>query len=136
MMRAKHYLGVTAILFLLFFAVSPIYAVTISVTTATDGIGVSGCSLREAIQSANNDDAGTTGCTAGSGDDTLELTVNNGYALTDGSDLDITSNITIQEATGVTAWIEAAPTAGIATWRVFNLSGSASLTLNDLLVRH
>jgi CSLREA domain-containing protein len=65
----------SAFLIGLFFATSSIaQAATITVnslanTAANDGV----CTLREAITSANNNSAGTTNCTAGSGADTIQF---------------------------------------------------------------
>ena len=51
-------------------------AATITVTTAGDAGTASTCTLRQALESANNDSAGTSNCTAGSGDDTVAFASN------------------------------------------------------------
>lgn len=115
----------------------PAYAADITVDTLEDGIGVAGCSLREAIQSANTDNAGATGCAAGSGADRIVLSVSGEYTLTTGSHLSILSAITLEEATGVTATIQAHVSPNMATWRVFNVgTANGNLTLKGLTVRH
>ncbi|MCS6909343.1 MAG: CSLREA domain-containing protein, partial [Anaerolineales bacterium] len=84
-------------------AVRPAYAASITVNTTDDELNNDGdCSLREAIQAANTNTA-VSGCTAGSGDDTITVPAGT-YTLTipgnnedngQTGDLDITSNITI-----------------------------------------
>jgi hypothetical protein len=44
---------------------------TLTVTTGGDTGGASDCTLRQAIESANNDNAGSSSCDAGSGNDTI-----------------------------------------------------------------
>lgn len=72
-------------------------AATISVTTGGDAGSASTCTLRQAIESANNDGAGTSSCVAGSGADTIVFASN----LTDatitlgGSQLSVTQDLTI-----------------------------------------
>ena len=94
------------------FLLSPSFAeaATINVNTTADewnetGSG-SGCSLREAIESANKDVA-WGGCTAGSGFDTIQIPAGTYQLTRDGrdedsnvtGDLDITSNMKLQGAT-------------------------------------
>src|SRR5215210_4209546 len=53
-------------------------ASTIEVTTEADAVGESGCSLREAIDAANDNDTGPGGdCTAGTGADVIQLPAGN-----------------------------------------------------------
>jgi len=77
---------------------------SILVTTLEDGFADDGqCTLREAIQSANTDTA-VGGCTAGSGTDTVALSLTGVYTLSvtgsnednnQSGDLDISSDLTI-----------------------------------------
>jgi CSLREA domain-containing protein len=81
-------------------------AATIDVTTAADTVADGGgCSLREAVTSANGDDGGASGCTSGSGDDTIALAAATyGLSGDDGEDnnasgdLDVTSDIVLDGA--------------------------------------
>ena len=57
-------------------------AATITVTTSGDAGTASTCTLRQALDSANNDSAGTSSCTAGSGDDTIDFAGSGGLART------------------------------------------------------
>lgn len=74
---------------------------TFAVTTTVDEFGVigSGCSLREAIQSANTD-AAFGGCPAGSGDDTITLGAGS-FVLSIGGPGDDTNAIGDLDVTGV-----------------------------------
>ncbi len=119
---------------------TPVFAVTIMVTTSTDedshpGAGV-GCSLREAIIAANTD-AAYGGCPAGSGADTIRLS-DGVYRLTLGSELTIASSITLNSLSGVRAntIIEAAATPNTVNYRVFNVTDVGYFTLQAVTVRH
>ena len=76
-------------------------AATIDVTTTADTVADGGgCSLREAVSSANADDGGASGCTSGSGADTialpaatLTLSGDDGDDANVSGDLDVTSDI-------------------------------------------
>ncbi|HAK75548.1 MAG TPA: hypothetical protein DCM71_01225, partial [Runella sp.] len=105
---------------------------TITVTTSADQVSVNGaCSLREAIANANNDAATNLDCAAGSGADVIVLNATGTYTL-GGTELSITSAITIQEGSGVTATISANSAS-----RVFNVSTTnGNLTLNGLTVEN
>ena len=72
-------------------------AATITVTTAGDAGTVSTCTLRQALDSANNDAAGTSSCVAGSGDDTIDFAANlrNSTITLAGQPLSISSNVTL-----------------------------------------
>ncbi|MBE2199053.1 MAG: CSLREA domain-containing protein [Anaerolinea sp.] len=83
--------------------VQPALAATIDVNTTADEFGTgTDCSLREAIQAANTDTA-FGGCSAGSGDDIINLPAGTYTLSISGSgensnatgDLDIASNITV-----------------------------------------
>jgi CSLREA domain-containing protein len=135
----------------------PALAATITVTTTADEVNTNGqCSLREAIISANNDDqSGSTDCAAGSGADTIVLAAGQTYTLSkdtdggghatdsgaDNDDLDITSAITIQ---GNGATIERSTTvpcnlnstAATGEFRIFHVTSSGTLTLQNVTVRN
>lgn len=97
------------------------YAATIVVDDSA------GCSLRQAVLSANSDTS-VGSCDAGSGADVIQLDSNN-YEVTT-SAISISSNITIQGVSG--SIIDKDGSTGIAH-RLFTVMGSnASLTLNDL----
>ncbi|MGH2662886.1 MAG: CSLREA domain-containing protein [Actinomycetota bacterium] len=86
----------------LFVPVQSALAATITVTTTADEFGAgAGCSLREAIQSANTD-AAYGGCTSGAGADRLELpagthtlTITGSENANTSGDLDILEDLTI-----------------------------------------
>jgi CSLREA domain-containing protein len=105
-MRHDQYLAITLLLVGALFVGWPgrAHAATIAVGTTVDELdGDADCSLREAIQAANTDTA-VSGCTAGSGADTITVPAGF-YALTrvgaseNGNatgDLDVQSDVTIQ----------------------------------------
>lgn len=71
-------------------------ASTIVVTTPGDSGTGSSCTLRQAIGSANNDDASGSSCVAGSGDDTITFAGNiTAPIVLSGGQLLIASNVTI-----------------------------------------
>ncbi len=110
----------------------PATAAVISVTTTVDEDGTGAdCSLREAVRAANTDGA-YGGCPAGSGADTIVLP-DGVYTLTAGSQLVISSVITVQPATA-SATVRAAATANSVAYRVFQVNSGASLTLHDLTI--
>ena len=116
------------------------FAANISVTTTADAIGGAGCSLREAISAANDDDDGPgNDCLIGDGTDTILVPASAGdYALqipgtgenvnTTG-DLDINTNLTISGAGASSTVIE-----GSELDRVFDVFGSSTVELRDLTV--
>lgn len=111
-------------------------AATITVNTTTDeyNTGVS-CSLREAIQAANND-AAFGGCPAGSGADTITFGVNGTFLITlspgpdenanAAGDFDLLSSMTIQGNGAANTIVDAG-----STDRVFDISplGGVNLTV-------
>ncbi len=109
---------------------APAYAAGILVNTTTDDstAGNGSCSLREAITNANNDSDSTGGdCTAGSGADTI--TFSTGGTITLGSALPpVTSVITIDGAG------QSLIVSGDSTYRVFQVTNGASLTIDTLTI--
>ncbi len=104
-------------------------AATITVSSLNDS-GGSGCELREAITSANNDNAAGNGCVNGSGADTINLPA--GQIALDtgvGNEPQITSPITIVgqsvTSTGITQSLSG---------RIFRVGSSGDLTLSSLTV--
>lgn len=98
--------------------------------TTTNGV----CSIREAINNANNDDAGFADCTAGSGADTIELS--NTVSLTDVDHDDrglplITSDITIE---GGGFSIERNIGFGIEDFAILRVISGGTLSINDTTV--
>ena len=113
---------------------SPAHAANITVAAGEVAVNSNGlCSLREAIINANADAATHADCTAGSAADVIILT-SGSYSVADsyasysgGTGLpQITSPITI-EGNGVTI-----DRSGAAVYRLFALSSTGNLTLNDL----
>lgn len=122
-------------------------AATITVNTAVDELdgspGNGSCSLREAIQNANNDNANQADCVAGSGADIIvfdssldgiPITLSRTGAGENGNstgDLDILSSITINGNGANRTIIDAD---GID--RIFDLPTGQSLTLNGVTVQN
>ncbi len=120
-------------------------AATIQVTTTTDEFAAgSRCSLREAIWSANNDsNAQATGCTAGSGTDTI-LVSSGRFRLTRAAtapamtaedaavygDLDVTAPVSIVHSGGRPATIDN----DIGGERVFQILTGAGVALSRLQI--
>ena len=108
-------------------------ASTITVTTTSDELGPlatdtgTGCSLREAIHSANTDTA-FGGCPAGSGVDEIVLPAGI-YELTLGSQLAVASSLIIAGSGRMDTIVQGASSRGTASHRVFGiLSGNATVT--------
>ena len=103
-------------------------------TTTTDG----SCTLREAIGNANNDAATYADCTAGTGNDTITFAGNYTITLTsslpdvtDADGLTITGNGTSNTI------IQAAASAGVATYRIIKVNSSGSgATLEYMTLRY
>ncbi|MEN9564194.1 MAG: hypothetical protein RIR73_2438, partial [Chloroflexota bacterium] len=117
-------------------SVTPAYAAGIVVNTAVDENNTgSDCSLREAITAANTDSA-YGGCPAGSGSDAITFAGN--YTITlAGSQLPtVTTVITITGNGAANTIIQANASAGVATYRIFEINFPGDLTLNGLTVRH
>src|SRR5258708_4703473 len=117
---------------------TPAHAAGIVVNTDTDKTGLliydSHCSLREAVANANNDAQTYPDCPAGSGTDTITFAAN--YTITLVQPLIITSAIIINgNGTGNTI-IQANANPLTATYRVFDISSTGNLALNDLTVRN
>src|ERR1700748_2350759 len=72
-------------------------AATITVTTGGDAGTASTCTLRQALDSANTDSAGTSSCVAGAGDDSIAFAANlrNSRITLANGPLQITSNVTV-----------------------------------------
>jgi predicted outer membrane repeat protein len=93
--------------------------------SANDGV----CTLTEAITSANNNAAGTTNCTAGSGTDIIEFSVSGTISISGANLTTITSPMTIDGGGNIT--IDAANTA---SRRIFNITGTTALTVQDIIL--
>lgn len=108
----------------------PAHAADITVNTTADENNVDGdCSLREAVEGANND-AAIDACTAGSGADTITVPAGT-YTLTDG-EVSIGTDMTISGA-GATSTIVDGGDGG----RVFDIFDSgATVVINDLTVQN
>lgn len=107
--------------------VTPAHAATFTVSKTADtndGTCNADCSLREAIAAAN----------AAAGADTITLPAGT-YTLTLGSELLITSDITINGAGSGTTFIEANAAAGVTTYRVLHNNGG-TVTINGVTIRH
>jgi CSLREA domain-containing protein len=136
-MRARTMVTILGTLTALLVAAAPAAAAIIEVTTTADELGQNpaGCSLREAIESANADDA-VGGCDTGSGNDGIHMTPGN-YRLTrpgveddnTSGDLDVTSQLVIQNVGTRAAVID-----GGGLDRVFHHSSSGTLQLLELTI--
>jgi CSLREA domain-containing protein len=131
---------------------SRVQAATITVNNTADVVANNGqCTLREAIINANNDDqSGSTDCTAGAGADTIVLQAGQTYTLTIDTgadedvaaenDLDVTSEITIRgngttirRSTAVMCNLDGTDDAG--EFRIFDVLAGGDLTLQQVTVR-
>jgi len=116
---------------------TPAYAASITVTSTADTVANDGvCTLREAITSANSDavsGAAAGECTAGSGADSISFAVN--YTITTGSQLPVvTTPITVNGNGAANTIIQGAAASQTGTHRIFEISGTGNLTLNDVTV--
>jgi CSLREA domain-containing protein len=123
----------------IFATARPVSAAAITVTTTADELNTDGdCSLREAIRAANLDRA-VDACPAGSGADTITLPAGTyTLRLLGGSenaarsgDLDLTSDLTLTGAGVTTTIID-----GNAIDRVFDIAGTARVTITQLTIRN
>jgi CSLREA domain-containing protein len=122
-------------------AVRPAYAAGIIVNTNADNTIADGfCTLREAITNANNDAATYSDCTAGSGNDTITFAAN--YTITLSSalpDITDTDGLTITGNGSANTIVQAAASAGSATYRIIKINGassSVSATLEAMTFRY
>ncbi len=111
------------------------HAATLTVNSTNDGVAVDGvCTLREAVQAANNN-ANQNECVGvgGYGTDTIQLSTTSTYNVGSGGEMSITSSMSIigTSSGGLLSNISGGDLA-----RVFNVSSTASLTLQDLKVTH
>jgi hypothetical protein len=113
----------------LFFATTlTTQAATITVNSLTNVSANDGvCTLTEAIASANNNAAGTTNCTAGSGTDIINFSVSGTINISGANLTTISSPITIDGGSAIT--IDAVNTA---TRRIFNITGANAVTIQNI----
>jgi CSLREA domain-containing protein len=134
-----------AIFFILFcvMAVAPSYAATITVDTNVDeldanGAGNGNCSLREAIQNANNDDQNREDCVQGAGTDTINLgglTYNLDTLTASGEDAAATGDLDILDDVNIDG--QGATIDGNATDRVFDIRpGGFTVQLSDMTIQN
>lgn len=104
-------------------------AAVITVSTLADPAGVAGtCSLRQAITNANNDDqSGSTNCTAGNGDDTIMFAVTGTIGLAS-SLPGIAGNMTIKGPAGGIA------ISGNNAVQVMTVESGGTVTLDHLTI--
>jgi CSLREA domain-containing protein len=118
-------------------------AAIITVDTTADeldgGAGNGHCSLREAINNANNDNGAQADCVAGNGADTVNLPTGT-YTLTIGGegedaaaegDLDIIDDLTIIGTEAISTVID-----GRGIDRVFHIDTTASVTMHNVTIQH
>jgi CSLREA domain-containing protein len=107
----------------------PVHAAVIAVNTAGDEDNADGdCSLREAIYAANNDVV-RDACIAGSGDDVIDLTGVAGAITLGGTELAISSNLTI---TGPGA--DRLTISGNNASRIFNVAVNVVVVISDVTI--
>jgi CSLREA domain-containing protein len=116
---------------------APDATITVNSTADNDVSGDGLCTLREAIDNAN-DDADTTGgdCTVGSGADTIILPAGTYTFVSSRGDLDILSTITINGDGAGSTIIQAGTTDSNGIDRVFDITSSGHLILASVTVRH
>ena len=118
-------------------SVTPVYAASIVVNSAADTIANDGvCTLREALEAAQANFA-QNGCPGGSavGADTITFAGN--YTITLSSQLPtIVTAVMIQGKGAANTIIQAAASPNVATWRVFQVHTTGSLTLDGVTVRN
>jgi CSLREA domain-containing protein len=126
-------------IFMTFASTKPVYAAGIVVNALADDSADDGlCTLREAITNANADSQlfATAGeCAAGSGADTITFDAN--YTITLGSQLPaVTTALTINGTGLANTIIQANANFNVATYRIFEVTGTGNLTLNALTVQN
>ncbi len=124
--------------------VTPAHAATITVNVFTDeDTDNTNCSLREAIIAANTN-AVYRGCSAGAGSDDITLPAGT-FTLTLGKQLPVvTSSMTINGNSRTDTFVQASTCDPVtlpggctpATYRVLEVGGGGSLTINNLTIRH
>jgi CSLREA domain-containing protein len=114
---------------------TPVLAATINVTTAADPINGpingDGCTLREAIQNANDNDDTYTDCAAGSGADTI--TFSGGISQITLSDTNQTGDLSVNENLTIS---QAITLDGGGKNRIFVIGGGATLTLQNVTLQN
>jgi CSLREA domain-containing protein len=116
---------------------APAFGATISVTSTDDNTTAgSGCTLREALNAANNDTTGGGDCTQGSGADVIQLPAGtitvNLFSREDanaGGDFDIAAPVTIAGAGSATTTVD-----GAQYDRVFDIQSGITATIKNLTV--
>lgn len=125
-------MGVTVALLVAVLGIVPqrtAHAATIVVDTTDDEDNSDGdCSLREALYAANNDVA-RDACIAGSGDDVIDLTGVAGTITLGGTELAISSNLTIAGPGANRLTIS-----GDNASRVFNVADSVVVIISDVTI--
>jgi hypothetical protein len=127
----RHIFQFTAIVGIFFAGNSFAQAATITVnSTATTVANDAICTLPEAITSANNNAAGTTNCTAGSGADIIDFSVSGTINISGANLTNLASPITIDGGNNIT--IDAVNTA---SRRIFNLTSAATpVTIQNIIL--
>ena len=136
-MRLASVLALTAIAILLVArAPGAAEAATITINTTADVVANDGlCSLREAITAANTDTESGVAvgeCAPGSGADTITVPTGT-YTL--GSQLIISTDVTLNGEGAPTTIIQAAATPGSATYRVLSITGG-TVAISGVTIRH
>jgi CSLREA domain-containing protein len=117
--------------------VTPVYAASIVVTSNGDTIANDGvCTLREALIAAQQN-APAGGCAGGSSIGVDIITFVGNYTITLGSQLPfVTTAITINGKGAANTIIQSASSPNVATWRIFQVTSTGNLTLNQMTVRN
>lgn len=120
---------------LMMITIQPAFAGTIGVTTTTDGIGIAGCILREAVEYA--DGGAAEGCTGATNPGADIITLPTGtYTLTTNAEITVDTAITIEPDGASVVTIEADALENNSSHRVFLVTTTGALTLNALTVQH
>ncbi len=115
-------------LLLIGLAPATVFAATITVDTTTDDPAM-GCTLREALASADADAAAGNGCADGSGADRVVVPAGT-YAID--SEIQITSEVAIVGAGSDTTVLDA----GSASHRIFDIASGARVRVSNLRLTH
>jgi len=138
MLTTPHLLWLSAAVLLMSLITTPVGATTIVVNTVTDELNQDGdCSLREAIQAANTDQA-VDACPAGSGADTIQLGSSLLYSISipgSGEDNNATGDFDLSSDIEIIGFVGTTFVSAGEFDRVFHIHSGAVVTLRQLVIQ-